>query len=386
MPNAHTIKQELAALDQDGLRRRLSVMETTRPVFTSATGQRILNFSSNDYLDLTREPMVVDRAAAALREFGTGAGASRLLSGTTPLHEELEQRLARAKGKEACLVFGSGYLTNLGILGSFTDKQSVLIADKLIHACVLDGARFAGCKVQRFRHNDVDHLDSLLRRQDGANVLVAVESVYSMNGDCAPLESLMPLAKAHGARILVDEAHAVGVQGPHGSGRLRGLGLEDHADFSMGTLSKALAGYGGYVACDAPEREWLVNRARSLTYTTALPPASVGSALGALDWLEQHPDAGTKLLEKARMFRQRLSEGGADCGDSDTQIVAVQLGDPHRAVALSERLREEGVWVYPIRPPTVQPGKSCIRFSLSRAHTEEDVERAAKAVIRLCRE
>lgn len=371
------IAEKLDERKQQGLFRQLTPAPATGAVFEHED-RRILNFSSNDYLNLACNPLVVQRSREALEQYGTGATASRLLAGNLPLHEELEQRIAAHKGKASALLFGSGYLTNLGIIGSFLDRNSILIADKLIHACILDAGTFTGCRIMRFRHNDANHLESILQKTSGAHRLIAVESVYSMNGDLAPLKEITELARRYDAALLVDEAHAYGVRGPCGSGLVREYQLQEDVDFSMGTLSKAIGSYGGYVACGKLERDWMINHARSLIYTTALPPAALGAALGALEFLEQHPDAGQQLLQKASFLAHALKKHGVHLSQPvQSQILPVRVGNPAQTLAVAQALRERGIWAFAIRPPTVPASDTCLRFSVGLAHSEADLERAA---------
>lgn len=377
------IQDQLQQLEAAGLRRELTLRAGAEASFQEA-GQDILNFSSNDYLNLARHERVLTRAQDALETWGSGATASRLLAGNLAIHEELEKRIAEHKGKEACLLFGSGYLTNCGIISSFLNRDGVLIADKLAHACILDGARLAGARIQRFRHNDMDHLQSLLENCRAKQVLVATESVFSINGDLAPLPRLVKLARLHGARILIDEAHSYGIQGATGCGRVRELGLQDEVDFSMGTLSKSLGSYGGYVACNASDRDWMINKARSLIYSTALPPASVGAALGALDVIDSHPSGGQQLLALAERFRAELRKRGFTVPSSETQIVPVRIGSLARTLAVADALRNRGLWAFAIRPPTVPAESTCIRFSLTLGHTDNTSMRALDLLSEVC--
>jgi 8-amino-7-oxononanoate synthase len=340
-----------------------------------------LNFSSNDYLHLAHHPDVIAAAERALREVGAGAGASRLVSGTLALHAELEARLATLKGYPAGLVFGSGYLTNLGVLPALVGRGDAIFADRLAHASLLDAALLSRAALHRFRHNDAGHLEELLKSHAGAGrKLVVTESVFSMDGDVAPLPDIAAIAERHGALLLVDEAHATGVFGPGGSGLIRAHKLESAVHVSMGTLSKALGGYGGFVACSEKVRTLLVNRARAFIFTTAPPPAVLGAALGALDVLEKNPGMGAELLRRAALFRQQLQTAGLDTLQSASQIMPVFVGDNARALALADRLREQGLLVVAIRPPTVPEGTARLRLSVTLAHSEADLARAAKII------
>lgn len=345
----------------------------------------LLNFSSNDYLDLAHHPDVVAAAARALHAAGAGATASRLVSGTLPVHEELEARLARLKGYPAALVFGSGYLANLGILGALLGRGDAVYADRLAHASLMDAAVLCRAQLYRFRHNNPQHLDELLQKAEGAGrKLVVTESVFSMDGDVAPLPELAAVAQRHGALLLVDEAHATGVFGPGGSGLIREHKLEASVNLSMGTLSKALGGYGGFVACSTAMRALLVNRARAFIYTTAPPPAAVGAALGALDLLEKNPGWGAELLRRAGAFRDQLRAAGLDVMQSASQIIPIQVGANARALAAADQLRAAGLLAIAIRPPTVPEGTARLRLSITRAHSESDLARAAEIIRQVC--
>ena len=364
------IAAELAVLRQQHLLREAQVRTGTT-----------LNFSSNDYLDLTHHPEVITAAERALRDCGAGAGASRLVSGTLPLHEELEARLAQLKGYPASLVFGSGYLTNLGVIPALVGRGDAIFADRLAHASLMDAAILSRAELYRFRHNAADHLDELLNKHGGTGrKLVVTESVFSMDGDLAPLPEIAVAAERYGALLLVDEAHATGVFGPGGSGLIREQKLEPLVTVSMGTLSKALGGYGGFVACSEKLRALLVNRARAFIFTTAPPPAVLGAALGALDVLEKNPGWGADLLRRAAVFRQQLQLFGLDTMQSASQIIPIMVGDNARALALAGRLREQGLLVVAIRPPTVPEGTARLRLSVTRSHSETDLARAAEII------
>jgi len=252
--------------------------------------------------------------------------------------------------------------------------------DRLCHASLVDAAVLSRAELHRFRHNDPEHLAALLAAASGGRRLVVTESVFSMDGDTAPLRELAAAAKSAGAMMLVDEAHATGVLGPGGAGLVRDLGLESCVTISMGTLSKALGGYGGFLACSEPVRDWLVNRARAFIYSTALPPAACGSALGALNVLERTPDLGCRLLERAAGFRERLRALGFETGASVTPIIPVLLGENDRALRLAAALREQGILAPAIRPPTVPAGTARLRLSVTLAHSEEDLAAAAAAL------
>jgi 8-amino-7-oxononanoate synthase len=375
----------LQALRDEQAERRLRTLPSTGGTF-EMDGRPVLNFASNDYLDLARHPHVVACAAKALQDFGAGATASRLLAGSLPLHETLETRLASFKGCEAALLFGSGYMANLGLLPALASDGDVIVADRLVHASVIDGALLSRARLARFRHNDAGHLRELLAKAPEARKLVVTESVFSMDGDLAPLADIAAAAADHGAFLVVDEAHATGVFGPKGAGRVAELHLQDRVDAAMFTLSKALGGSGGAVALRGTARQWLVNRARSFIYTTAPPPAVLGAALGALDLLDQDPGLGARLLERARLFRSSLVESGLDVAPSASQIVPVMTRTNETTMAVAKRLEAHGILSAAIRPPTVPEGTARLRFSVTLAHTPENLARAAESIAAAVRE
>ena len=372
---------ELASLDAAHLRRRL-VVRPGAGGWVESGGRRLLNLASNDYLALASHPHVVAEARRALEAYGAGATASRLVCGHLPCHEELERRLAALKQCPAALVFASGFAANTGIVPALCGRDDHVFADRLAHASLLDGIRLSGATLHRFRHNDAGHLDELLRKAPAkGRRLVVTESVFSMDGDLAPLADLADLADARGAMLMVDEAHATGVYGPGGAGRSVELGLQGRVTVSMGTLSKALGSAGGFAAGTEMLRDWLVNRSRSFIYSTGLPPAAAGAALGALDVLGREPEMGTELRRRATDFRKRLKDAGIDTGTGDSPIVPVPIGEPGRALALAARLEAAGILAIAIRPPTVPPGTARLRLSLSLAHAPEDLAAAADAIL-----
>lgn len=341
-----------------------------------------LNFSSNDYLNLARHPDVVAKAAEALRIVGCGATASRLVTGTLAWHDELEQKLASYKGYPCALLFGSGFLANVGTIPALMGKNDHLFADKLVHASIVDAITLSRAKLYRFRHNDVEHLEQLLRKNaTSGRRLVVTESIFSMDGDLAPLKDIAHVAQRHGAMFMVDEAHATGVFGPKGSGLVRELGLEPLVNIALGTLSKAFGGYGGFVTCSKSVRAFLINHARSFIYSTALPPPVVAAALGALQVIEGSRDLGAQLVNNASAFRNRLEEAGLNTGNSASQIIPIMVGKNSKALAISQKLREHSIIGVAIRPPTVPRGTARIRLSVTLAHRREDLEYVAQVII-----
>ena len=375
------IENGLSELRALGMERTLRQFQTVGGK-TRDGAHETLNFSSNDYLGLARSGKLAAAGAAALKSYGAGAASSRLVCGTLPCHAELERRLAAFKGYPEALVFGSGYMANLGVIPALAGRSDAIFADKLAHASLVDGAILSRAELKRFRHNDPRHLSELLASEKQARRrLVITESVFSMDGDLAPLEEIAEACSRHGAMLLVDEAHATGIFGPGGSGMVRELKLESRVDISMGTMSKAFGAYGGFVACSAPLRAWLVNRARSFIFSTALPPAVAGAAAGALDTLASNPGLGRELLQRAQAFRLRLKEAGFNTGVSASQIIPLIVGKNARALALAERLGESGIIAVAIRPPTVPEGTARIRLSVTLDHSPRDLQNAADRII-----
>ncbi len=364
-------------------------LERTARVYPEAggkiviNGKEVLNFSSNDYLDLSHHRHVMDRAREALDQYGIGSTASRLVTGTLPIHEELEARLAKKKGYPSALVFGTGYMANAGTIPILAGREDLIFADKLVHASMIDACRLSGARLVRFAHNDAAALEQRLEQYADTQCrkLIITESVFGMDGDIAPLKEIAELAEKHAAMCMVDEAHGTGTFGPNGAGLIREHGLESSITVSMGTMSKALAGFGGFVACSENLRKLLVNSARAFIYTTAPPPAVIGAALGVLDVLDASPNLGNVLQANAEYFRSLLHEAGVDTLQSQSQIIPVVIGDNEKAVTVSQKLREQGIIATAIRPPTVPAGSARLRISITLAHHIDDLEHAAKAIL-----
>ena len=366
---------KLAGLDRGGLKRVLA--ETTRgELHVERNGRRLLSFSCNDYLNFTHHPDVKAAAIAAITRYGLGAGSSRLVTGNHPLHGELEARLARLKGAEAACVFGSGFLANAGIVPALIGQDDLVILDELSHACLWAGARLARARVLPYRHKDVGHVEALLRAHRGAHphVLVATDGVFSMDGDLAPLIELGRLARRHDAWLLSDDAHGIGVVG---GGRGSTFAGPEPADvpLQMGTLSKAIGAYGGYLCASASVIALMPNRARTLIYSTGLPPAIVAAAIAALDLIGRDPDYAARPLAKAKAFTRR-----AGLPEAQSPIVPIIVGSAAAALAASRRLEEEGFLAIAIRPPTVPEGTARLRLTFTAAHPDAEIERLADLV------
>lgn len=345
-------------------------------------GAEVLLLCSNDYLGLAGHPTVAAAAIDAIERWGTGAGASRLVSGNMEPHARLERRLAAFHGTEAGLLFGSGYLANTGIVAALARKGGVVFSDALNHASIIDGCRLAGAETFVYRHCDLEHLEAGLREHAAQPALIVTDGLFSMDGDVAPIARLSELARRHGARLMVDDAHAVGALGPGGRGTVAEAGLEGEVDVVVGTLGKALGSYGAYACTSAEIRELLVNTARPLIFSTGLAPSCAAAAEAALGIVEGHPELVARLRRNAATLRAALRAEGLAIGDSASQIVPVLVGDPDRAVAACRRALERGVYAQAIRPPTVPDGTSRLRLTVMAAHRPEELERAAAVIAR----
>ncbi|MFZ0610549.1 MAG: 8-amino-7-oxononanoate synthase [Xanthobacteraceae bacterium] len=365
---------KLAVLEQAGLRRRPA--ETARSgIWAERDGQRLLSFSCNDYLNLSQHPDVIEAAVEAARRYGVGAGASRLVTGNHPLYAALESRLARIKGTDAAIVFGSGYLANTGIIPALAGPGDLILIDELSHACMHAGAKLSGAAVERYRHADPAHAEALLiaHRANGKRALIATDGVFSMDGDLAPLAALSALAQRFDAWLLADDAHGLGIVGG-GRGSSFADGPAD-VPLQMGTLSKAVGAYGGYLCASRAVIDLMQTRARTFIYSTGLPPPVVAAAVAALDIIEREPAYAAEPLRKAKEFARTLN-----LPEAQSAIVPVVVGGSDAALAASARLRDDGFLVVAIRPPTVPVGTARLRFAFTAQHPDADIARLAQAV------
>ena len=381
------IEERLAELERLGLRRRLRTVSGAQGPCVLLDDEPVLLLCSNNYLGLADHPQVRKAAADAATRLGVGAGASRLVSGTMTIHRELEQRLAAFEGSEACVLFGSGYLANLGVIGALAGPDDTIFSDELNHASIIDGCRASRAEVIVYRHLDTDHLDHCLREHSGKGRRVIVsDSVFSMDGDVAPLARIVELAHEHGARTIVDEAHATGALGDGGRGAVAQAGLQGKVDVLIGTLGKALGSYGAYACASEAMVRLLINTARPLIFSTAPPPPSVAGALAALELLEAEPERVSDLHEAARALREALAEQGFAMQLSDMHIVPLVVGDSEAAMRLCQATLELGVFAQAIRPPTVPEGTSRLRLAVMASHTATELRDAAKSLAEAARE
>ena len=374
------VAERLEELRERGLYRRLRLIEGAQGSTVTLDGRPVLLLCSNNYLGLADRAEVREAAAEAALRWGAGSGASRLISGTMEPHRELEARLAAFKGCEAALLFGSGYLANTGVIAALAGRGEVVFSDELNHASIVDGCRLSRAETVVYRHNDVEHLAWCLRQTGDRASLVVTDGVFSMDGDVAPLPQLLELARRHGARLMVDEAHATGAIGPGGRGSVAAAGLSGEVDVVVGTLGKALGSYGAYACASAETVEFLVNSARPFIFSTAPPPSAAGAALAALEILEAEPELVERLQANADTLRGALAVHGLDVGHSTTQVVPLSVGEAETTMELCERALLRGVFAQGIRPPTVPEGSSRLRFTVMATHRREELVQAAAKV------
>jgi len=384
------IEARLQELERLGLSRRLRLISGPQGPTVLLEGKPVLLLCSNNYLGLADHPRVREAAADAAMRWGVGAGASRLVSGTMTIHGRLEERLAAFKRSEACVLFGSGYLANLGVIGALAGSGDVIFSDELNHASIVDGCRLSRAEVIVYRHRDVEHLEWSLRRHSGARDgqlrrLIVTDSVFSMDGDVAPLAALADTADAYDARLVVDEAHALGNLGPDGRGAVAEAGLEGEVDVVIGTLGKALGSYGAYACASAEMVRYLINTARSLIFSTAPGPPAVAGALAALDLLSERPHRVQRLRSNARALRGALAAEGFPVAESEMHIVPLIVGEERAALRLCQEAIEHGVFAQAIRPPTVPAGTSRLRLTAMASHTASELRAAGELFGKLAR-
>jgi 7-keto-8-aminopelargonate synthetase-like enzyme len=394
---------ELDALADAGLLRKPVTVEGPQGPSVRVNGADYLCFCSNNYLGLANHPALIDAAKAATEAYGTGTGASRLVSGSMAIHRELADAVARFKGAEAAIVFPTGYMANVGTISTLVGRGDTVYCDRLNHASIIDGCRLSGAELRVYPHKDADKLDALLTKHRSGRALVITDTVFSMDGDIAPLPDLVDVCERHGAMLMLDEAHATGVLGEHGRGALehfgiRGAGRQEclphQGDASsgvgqaflpanlivMGTFSKALGSLGGYVAGSRDLIDLLLNKARSFIYTTALPPAVCAASIAALKVVDAEPERRDALWGRIRQLHDGLRERGFDIGATETPITPVIIGESDAALALSKKLLDAGILAPAIRPPTVAQGSARLRLTPMATHSEEDVDKLLAAL------
>ena len=342
-------------------------------------GKKVIMIGSNNYLGLTNHRRVKEAAFKAIEKYGTGCAGSRLLNGNLDIHEELEKKLARFFRKEAALVFAAGYQTNLGVISGLVDRNDVAIIDRYDHASIIDGCRLSFGEVKKFRHNDMDHLERVLERSKGKGKLIVVDGVYSMEGDIADLPAIVRLAKSYGARIMIDDAHGIGVLGDGGRGTAEHFGLENDVDLIMGTFSKSLAAIGGFVAGSSDVINWIKHIGRSMVFSASLPPPLVASVSAALDVIEEEPELRARLWRNTHKMLRGYKTLGYDTGTSETPVIPILIKDTMKTFHMCKLLFDNGVFVNSVISPAVPQGRELLRTSYMATHTEEQLDKVLGA-------
>ena len=372
----HTfLETTLQDLETKGLRRRMRAVAGPQGREIIVDGKKVLNFCSNNYLGLADDPRLKAAAVDCILKEGLGSGASRLVCGNMSMHEKLEKRLAEFKGTESCLLFSTGYMANVGTIAGLCERGDVIFSDKLNHASIVDGIRLSQAEFKRYPHNDAETLAAWLK--DSAQYrrrLIVTDTVFSMDGDLAPLERIVELAQRYDAMVMVDEAHGFGVLGQNGKGAIEHFGLEGKIDVQMGTLSKAAGAFGAYVCGSRALIDFLMNRARSFIYTTALPPAIAAAALAGVEIIENEPQRRKMVSENGELLRRELRAMGFDTLRSQTPIIPIVIKEASLALAFSQKLLESGIFVQAIRPPTVPANTARLRVTVMTTHTRNDLE------------
>lgn len=345
----------------------------------------LLDFSSNDYLALSEHPAVIKKSCEALDKFGTGAGAARLMSGDLELNHQLEQAIACLKNQEAALIFGSGYMANSGIIPALLGRNDLIFTDRTNHASIYDGCRLSRAQIVRFHHNDLNHLEKLLKqkRGSGKQALIVVESIYSMDGDRCPLPDLVGLKNQYDTLLMVDEAHATGLFGANGGGIIEEDGVSDSVDLTIGTFGKALGSYGAYVAASEEIINYLINRTRSFIYSTALPPAVLAASIAAVQIIQQEVGLREELHRKVNIFKKTLYKGGLNRTLGPSQIIPLVIGKSDKTLMAAKMLSKRHIFVTAIRPPTVANNTARLRLSITCHHSEADLQQTAETILQV---
>lgn len=351
------------------------VIESEQDTEIKMNGHDLLMLGSNSYLGLTNHPHVIKKSNEAIQKYGTGCAGSRFLNGTLDIHLELEEKLADLVGKESALVFATGYQANVGAISALaSDRKDIIITDKLDHASILDGVGLAAGRFARYKHSDMAHLETKLKKYENKPKIIITDGIFSMDGDIAKLDEMNTLAKKYDAGLYVDDAHAIGVLNEDGGGTAKYFGLEDDVDIIMGTFSKSLASVGGFVAADNKIIDYIKHNARALIFSASLPPSSAGSVLGALEVMEQEPERIEQLWENTHYMLTNFKEIGYETGNAETPIIPLIIGDQTKTFQLWKLLQKNGIFINPTVPPAVPPGSSLIRTSFMATHTKEQLD------------
>ncbi|MCB2361084.1 8-amino-7-oxononanoate synthase [Clostridium estertheticum] len=370
------ITDKLIKIKDNGLYRELRYIDTAQSPRVKIEGKDFILLGSNNYLGLCDDFRLKKAAIDAINKYGVGSGGSRLTTGSYDLHKQLEEKIASFKGTEASLVFNTGYMANVGIISALCDSSWVIFSDKLNHASIIDGYRLSGAKLIRYKHCDMNDLLNKINKYKGSNNLIVTDGVFSMDGDIAPLPEIVKIAKKFNMMTMVDDAHATGILGKNGSGTASYFGLDNEIDIIMGTLSKAVASEGGYVAGKKDLINYLINSARSFIYSTALSPSTIAVSIKALEIIEEDEERRVKLLKTSNWFQNQLKVAGFNVMETKTPIIPILIGEVDKAVEFSKILLSQGVYVPAIRPPSVPRGTSRLRISLMATHSKEDLEEA----------
>jgi len=379
-------EDKLNQIRNAGLYRQMKYLQSPQCGHVRMANEEILMLSSNSYLGLCADDRLKQAACDAIEKFGTGSGGSRLTTGSYDIHKKLEEDLAAFKGTEAALVFNTGYMANVGVISAVADKSWVIFSDRLNHASIVDGCRLSGAEIVVYAHRDPADLENKIKQRQGRQGLIITDGLFSVDGDIAPLPQLVEVAKQYGLMLMVDDAHATGVLGDNGGGTADYFGITDGIDIAMGTLSKALASEGGFIAGRRSLMDYLGNTARSFIFSTALSPATIAVSLAALDIVRREPMARKTLLAHSLWFREKLRSAGFDVPDHPTPIISIVLGRPDVAVDFSKRLMQRKIFVSAIRPPTVPAGTSRLRINMMATHAKDDLEWAFTCMVDIGRE
>ena len=377
------LKQKMKAYDLPqkiqhmGFYPYFRTIESEQDTVVKIQGKDVLMFGSNSYLGLTTHPKLKEASIAAINKYGSGCAGSRFLNGTLDLHLELERKLADYVGKDDALVFSTGFQVNLGVISSIPGRHDYIIIDELDHACIIDGSRLSFAKVLKYKHNDMDSLEKVLAKTEMDRIkIIAVDGVFSMEGDIAKLPQIVELAKKYNANIMVDDAHGLGVLGKNGAGTASHFGLTDEVDLIMGTFSKSLASIGGFIAADNDTINYLKHNARSLIFSASIAPANAASVIAAVDLMQQEPERIDQLWANTRHALKLIKEAGFDTGHTETPIIPIYIRDDYKTFQLTKILLEQGIFVNPVVSPAVPSTSSLIRFSLMATHTFEQIQEA----------
>ncbi len=374
------ISKTLSSIKKKGLYREFKYLDSEQAPRVKINGKEIILLGSNNYLGLCNDRRLKEAAKEAIEKYGVGSGGSRLTTGSYDLHRRLEEKIASFKGTEAALTFNTGYMANVGIISALCDRKWVVFSDKYNHASIVDGCLLSGAKLVRYKHCDMDDLERKIHMYKGDNNLIVTDGVFSMDGNIAPLADIIRLAKENDIVIMVDDAHGVGILGENGRGTASYFNIDNEIDIQMGTLSKAIASVGGYVAGRKDIIDYIKNTSRSFIFSTALPPADIAASIRAIEIIESDDEGRRNLLSLSAWMKRKLIKSGFKLTDTKTPIIPIIIGDAEKSVELSESLLKEGIYAPAIRPPTVPKGTSRLRISLMSTHSRDDLKYVLKTL------